>query len=102
MTLQFPRDAAPFIATSRDILRAHGVEVTIGSNFEDYSAIIKSERKVQNLGAPFDYEKFNLKENQAFWLIGRNADGDLIHTQAAKKVPFKGTDFGGASAAPFP
>ena len=90
MTLQFPRDAAPFIATSRDILRAHGIEVTIGSNFEDYSAIIKAERKVQNLGAPFDFEKFDLKENHAFWLIGRNAEGDLIHTQAAKKVPLKG------------
>ncbi|MCX7558663.1 hypothetical protein OS190_03730 [Sulfitobacter sp. F26204] len=90
MTIHFPRDAAPFIATSRDILRSYGIEITIGSNFEDYSAIIKSERKVQNLGAPFDYEKYQLKENQSFWLIGRNAEGDLIHTQAAKKVPLKG------------
>lgn len=37
MTIQFPRDAAPFIATSRDILRQYGIEITIGSNFEDYS-----------------------------------------------------------------
>lgn len=90
MTIQFPRDAAPFIATSRDILRTHGIEVTIGSDFEEYSAIIKSERKVQNLGAPFDFEKYALNKTDSFWLIGRNADGDLIHSQAAKKVPLKG------------
>lgn len=90
MTIQFPRDAAPFIATSRDILRQYGIEITIGSNFKDYSQIIKSERKVQNLGAPFDYEKYDLQEKDSFWLIGRNAEGDLIHTQAAKKVHLKG------------
>lgn len=86
MTIQFPRDAAPFIATSRDILRQHGIEITIGSNFEEYSHIIKAERKVQNLGVPFDYEKFDLPSSEAFWLIGRNAEGQLIHTQAAKRV----------------
>lgn len=90
MTIQFPRDAAPFIATSRDILRSYGIEITIGSNFEDYSAIIKEERKVQNLGAPFDFEKFSFEESDSFWLTGRNAEGDLIHTQAAKKVPLCG------------
>ncbi|MEP5729087.1 MAG: hypothetical protein ABJL67_06905 [Sulfitobacter sp.] len=95
MTIQFPRDAAPFIATSRNILRSHGIEVTIGSNFEEYSEIIKSERKVQNLGAPFDWEKYALNPRDAFWLIGRNADGVLIHTQAAKKVPLQGKTLAG-------
>ncbi|MEW9918441.1 hypothetical protein AB2B41_02405 [Marimonas sp. MJW-29] len=86
MTIQFPRDAAPFIATSRDILRSHGIELTIGSNFEEYSEIIRTERTVQNLGAPFDYKKQELNKADAFWLIGRNRFGDLIHSQAAKKI----------------
>lgn len=89
MTIQFPRDAAPFIATSRDILGQHGIEITIGSNFAEYSKIIKSERKVQNLGVPFDHTKFDLDKKDAFWLIGRNEKGELIHTQAAKKVHIK-------------
>lgn len=95
MTLQFVQDAAPFIATSRDILRAHGIEVTIGSDFEEYSQIIRDERKVQNLGAPFDHEKFDLKSSHAFWLTGRNDRGELIHTQAAKKVPLGGKTLAG-------
>ena len=90
MTLQFAQDAAPFIATSRNILRSHGIEITIGSDFREYSQIIREERKVQNLGVPFDHEKHDLKASHAFWLIGRNARGELIHTQAAKKVPLKG------------
>ncbi|MFK7836081.1 MAG: hypothetical protein AB8B60_07665 [Sulfitobacter sp.] len=95
MTIQFPRDAAPFIATSRNILRSHGIEITIGSNFEEYSKIIKAERTVQNLGAPFDFEKYPLRKNEAFWLIGRNAEGELIHTQAAKRVPLNGKTLAG-------
>ncbi|NNE52366.1 MAG: hypothetical protein HKN30_08180 [Sulfitobacter sp.] len=90
MTIQFPQDAAPFIATSRNILRSFGVEITIGSDFAEYSKIIREERKVQNLGAPFDHEQHELKPADSFWLIGRNDDGDLIHTQAAKKVPLGG------------
>lgn len=90
MTLQFAQDAAPFIATSRDILRSHGIEITIGSDFDAYRRIIEEERKVQNLGAPFDCSKQDLKAGHAFWLIGRNEEGELIHTQAAKKVPLGG------------
>ena len=90
MTIQFPQDAAPFIATSRNVLRSHGVEVTIGSDFEEYSQIISKERKVQNLGAPFNYELHDLSKKNAFWLTGRNKEGELIHTQAAKKVPLGG------------
>lgn len=90
MTIQFPQDAAPFIATSRNILRSHGIEITIGSDFEQYSEIIHNERTVQNLGVPFDHTKHSLRPRDSFWLIGRNAKGDLIHTQAAKKVPLGG------------
>ena len=95
MTIQFPRDAAPFIATSRDILRSHGIEITIGSNFENYAEIIRSERKVQNLGAPFDHEIYELPKKESFWLIGRNKDGELIHSQAAKKVHLGGKNLAG-------
>lgn len=95
MTIQFPQDATPFIASSRNILRSHGIEITIGSNFEKYSEIIHEERKVQNLGAPFNHKLYDLRKEDAFWLIGRNERGELIHTQAAKKVPLGGKSLAG-------
>ncbi len=90
MTIQFPRDSALFIATSRDILRTHGIEITIGSDFDEYRKIIESERPMQKLGAPFDPGLHQFNSKSAFWLVGRNENGDLIHTQAAKHVKLGG------------
>ena len=90
MSIQFPKDAAPFIATSRNILRSSGITITIGSDFEAYKKIIESERQVQKLGPPFDPKNHALNASNGFWLIGRNEDGELIHTQAAKKVTLHG------------
>lgn len=86
MTMQFSADAAPFIATSRDILFRQGIKLTIGSDFDEYSDIVANERPMQKLGAPFDPELHDLNESNAFWLIGRSEDGTLIHTQASKMV----------------
>lgn len=86
MSVQFPANAAPFIATSRNILVAQGINLTIGSDFSEYKEIVAAERPVQKLGAPFDPDRSDLTPTNAFWLIGRNAEGDLIHTQAAKRV----------------
>ncbi|MEL6452445.1 MAG: hypothetical protein AAFQ19_14405 [Pseudomonadota bacterium] len=86
MTIQFPGNAAPFIATSRDILVAQGIRLTIGSDFTEYSEIVAEERPMQKLGAPFDPTIHNLTKDNAFWMIGRNEDGELIHTQAARRI----------------
>lgn len=90
MTLQFAQDAAPFIATSRNILRSHGINIEMGDDFKEYHHIITNERKVQPLGAPFNHTKQELKKGHSFWLIARNAEGELIHSQAAKRVPLEG------------
>ena len=86
MTIQFSGSAAPFIATSRDILVAQGITLTIGSDFDEYKELVAEERPMQKLGAPFDPSIHGLGKANAFWLIGRNEDGELIHTQAAKRV----------------
>ena len=90
MTMQFSADAAPFIATSRNILFSQGIELTIGSDFDEYSAIVAEERPAQKLGAPFDPTIHGLNKSNAFWLIGRSEDGTLIHTQAAKRIRLSG------------
>ena len=82
MTMQFSADAAPFIATSRNILFSQGIEISTGSDFEEYSEIVAKERPMQKLGAPFDPTLHGLNKSNAFWMIGRNEDGELIHTQA--------------------
>ncbi|WP_299142570.1 hypothetical protein [uncultured Tateyamaria sp.] len=90
MTIQFSGNAAPFIATSRDILVAQGIKLTIGTDFEEYRDIVAEERPMQKLGAPFDPSLHSLTSANAFWLIGRSEDGTLIHTQAAKRIRLSG------------
>ncbi|WP_299294961.1 hypothetical protein [uncultured Tateyamaria sp.] len=90
MTIQFSGNAAPFIATSRDILVAQGIKLTIGTDFEEYRDIVAEERPMQKLGAPFDPSQHSLTSANAFWLIGRSEDGTLIHTQAAKRIRLSG------------
>lgn len=86
MTLQFPSNAAPFVASSGSVLEAHKIEVTIGSDFRSYADIIAEERPSQKLGDPFNPKKHELDKTNGFWLIGRNELGDLVHTQAFKTI----------------
>lgn len=90
MTYRFPGEAAPFIATSNNILHAHGITVEIGSDFEEYKEIIARDRPLQQLGAPFSPDNHKFHGNNSFWLTGRNEEGELIHTQAAKVVDLEG------------
>lgn len=94
MTLQLLNDYSQFIATSRDLLCEHGIEVTVGTDFATYATIVTSERPQQALGVPFDPELTKLKARSSFWLIGRNRDGRLIHTQACKIVPLNALSLG--------
>ena len=95
MSFQFSGEAAAFIATSNTILLDHGIDVRVGTDFDEYKEIIREHRPVQILGAPFDPanqvpEQSELVDGNAFWLTGWSDEGELIHTQAAKGVDLKG------------
>lgn len=93
MTTHLMNIGASFFASSREILNDRSVEIEIGSDFEQYRDIVAEGRPMQQLGVPFDPARNDLHEMNAFWLIARNADGVLIHTQAAKQVPMSGKLF---------
>lgn len=86
MSILFPRDAAPFIATSRKVLKDRGIELKISNDFEEYAEIIAAERPSQKLGLPFDPAKTKLNRREAFWLIARTTEGRLLHSQAFKRI----------------
>lgn len=86
MTVQFPSNAAPFIATSGNILGASKIEITVGSDFEIYKTVVEEGRPSQKLGDPFNPDYHDLDAETGFWLIGRNQFGELIHTQAFKTI----------------
>ena len=89
MTIQNMNDGAQFIATSRDILLQNRISVSVGSNFYEYRRILATERPQQVLGAPFNPDVHNLNSGNAFWLVGRDSEGELMHTQAARLIDLK-------------
>lgn len=90
MSFQFQGDATQFIATSNNILRKQGIEVTYGSDFSVYRSVLTNERPQQRLGSPFNPAIHDLNDENAFWVLGRNAEGTLIHSQAFKLVDLAG------------
>lgn len=86
MTFHFPIDVAPILASSDTILDQHGIDITLGSNFQEYADVLKAERPAQKLGDPFNPDLHDLNETNSFWMLGRNQNGDLMHTQAFKTI----------------
>ncbi|WP_298974841.1 hypothetical protein [uncultured Roseobacter sp.] len=84
MSFHSMNEGAQFVATSRDILRQNQITVTIGTNFLAYRKLLREERPQQMMGAPFDPDIHNLNDKNAFWLVARDADGQLMHTQASR------------------
>lgn len=86
MSIQFSGERAPFLASSGIILQEHGITLTTGSDFKKYAEVLKEERPLQKLGAPFDPTLNELDAKSGFWVLGRNQSGVLVHTQAFKTV----------------
>lgn len=89
MSFHSMNEGAQFVATSRDILLQNQISVTIGSNFLEYRKLLLDERPQQIMGAPFDPDVHELNQNNAFWLVARDADGLLMHTQASRLIDLK-------------
>ena len=84
MTLHSFSDESFFMAASMDILSRYKVNLTIGSDFEEYRSLLAEGRPDHTLGAPFDPELHELNEKNAFWIVGRSFDGTMMHAQAMK------------------
>jgi hypothetical protein len=73
-------------ATSLDLLQGMGVSITSGTDFEEYRQLLAEARPDHALGEPFEPVRYKLTKDNACWLVGRNANGENIHTQAMKKL----------------
>lgn len=84
-----------FEATSQDILERFGVHLTLGSDFDEYRGLLAEGRPEHILGAPFDPELHDLHDGNAIWVIGRDDDGVIMHTQALRMLDLSGQSLGG-------
>ena len=76
-----------FEAASSDILNRFGVRLTLGHDFHEYRQHVAEARPDHIVGDPFKTELHDLGKGNAVWVIGRDQDGTIMHTQALRLLP---------------
>lgn len=92
MTLQSFQDDQRFAANCTALLQSAGITVTIGYDFDSYRKILGKARPDHVLGMPFDPELHTLTQRNAFWVIGHNSKGEVMHTQAMRLLDLQGAN----------
>ncbi|MEH6741711.1 MAG: hypothetical protein V7695_24620, partial [Sulfitobacter sp.] len=90
MTLVTIQSSDRFVANSAEIFQHYGVQMEVGYDFEAYRDILKFARPDQALGTPFDPDIHEMTPENALWMIGRNATGEIVHTQALRMLDMSG------------
>lgn len=86
MTIHYNVQEDYLYATSLKLIERLGVTITTGDDFEEYRDLLAQARPDHVLGEPFEPRKYQLNPDNALWVIGRNSDGTIVHTQAMKRL----------------
>ncbi len=78
-----------FYAAGMDVLHRAGVSLSFGSDFDEYCAQLSVGRPEYTVGDPFNPKLHEMNATNAFWLIGRNEEGNIMHTQAMRVLPLE-------------
>ncbi len=84
---------SPVITSIIDYVGAQGISLEIGSDFSLYEAHVKSQPRRHAVGPFFSADNDYLCEATAFWIVGRDNKGELVHTQAVRTLDLEGKNF---------
>ena len=76
-----------FAASSSEILNRFGVKLTMGYDFDEYRHWVQQARPDHVVGDPFDNKQHKLGKGNACWIIGRDENNKIMHTQALRILP---------------
>jgi hypothetical protein len=86
--------AARLVTQVHAALRDLDIFIEYGSDFCHYNNIILENRSMQDVAAQFNSKNYFLNKENSFWVLGRDADDVLVHTQALKSVYLHGSFLG--------
>ncbi|MEX0367124.1 MAG: hypothetical protein AB3N22_13705 [Ruegeria sp.] len=94
MTFQYNGQAEFALSQTLGEIEDMGVSLMSGTDFEHYRDLLAEARPDHALGEPFEPEKYGLTADNALWVVGRDPDGRIIHTQALKRMRLGGMSLG--------
>jgi hypothetical protein len=86
MKIQDVFDGAIYLSDVVQKTYAHKLTMTVGDDFSVYSDLVAQYRPTQPLGRPFDPTHTVLTGGNAIWIVGRNAEGAVVHTHAMRMI----------------
>ena len=78
---------AEYIAGAENVVSALGITIEVGSDFEFFCSIPKLQPDRHPVSPIFDPDEAHISDSNGFWLIGRDAAGEIVLTQAIKLIP---------------
>ena len=73
-----------------DYISLKGIELEFGTDFAIFNRVIKTKTNRHPPARIFVPDQFDSGRVDAFWMVGRNGDDEIIHTQAARLVDLAG------------
>lgn len=86
MTIHYNVQGDYLLATSLASIDRLGVTLTTGHDFEEYRRLLVQARPDHVLGEPFEPKRYDLMPDNSIWVVGRNTNGEIVHTQAMKRL----------------
>lgn len=77
-------DAADFLTSHHRFLEKKGVFLELGDDFDHLAQLCAQTASKAPLNAFFDPELVDLPAHRGLWIVGRDADGELVHVQAVR------------------
>ncbi|MBT3557052.1 MAG: hypothetical protein HN644_07650 [Rhodospirillales bacterium] len=79
-----------YINSLIEVAEAKGVYLEIGTDFTTFRKTIMKEGIRTTVAPVFDPDLSDVSPANAFWIIGVNDRGDVVHTQAARMIDLSG------------
>jgi hypothetical protein len=76
-----------FRATCSETLRQAGVRLSHGRDLNEFKDHLAKARPDHTIGDPFNPEIHDFSREDAAWIIGRDHQNDVMHTQALRLLP---------------
>lgn len=73
-----------YTQTIIDTAKSLGLDLQVGSDFKFFRAISKSQPLKSHVNPAFDPAFVDISPLNGFWMIGRDTNGEIVHTQAMK------------------
>lgn len=80
-----------FVSTIVELVAARGVVLEVGSDFSAFEKALKAQPERNVLAPKFDPQTNDLGEGSAFWILGRDPYGEVVHTQAVQVIDLEGS-----------